>query len=432
MKKKIFLTATALLVGAVITGCGGSEKKEAQKSLEKPSITVWAWDKNFNVPIMEDAAKIYNEKNPNVEIKVIDYARLDIEQKLHASLSAGAVKALPDIVLIEDYSAQKYLTSYPGNFADLTNSMDFGNFANYKVATMTVDGKVHGVPFDSGVTGMFYRTDYLEAAGYKSEDLKDITWDKFIEIGKAVKEKTGKHFMSGGLYDDMGMIRYMMQSTGSWYFNEKGEIDFVNNEALKEAVTVLKKIKEADIIKITNGWGEWVGSINSGDTATITTGAWIIGSIKSAKDQEGKWAVAPTPKLNIEKSVNASNLGGSSWYILEKSPNRDLAVDFMKTIYAGDNGFYEKILTERGAIGTYLPSQSTKAYEEKDMFFGGQEIYQDFGKWIQTIPAINYGTYVGEADTAITGVLKYIIDGNITVEEGLEKAEKQLKSQLGK
>lgn len=431
MKKKLFLAATTLVAGTILVGCGSNSKKD-EVATKKPVLTVWAWDMNFNVPIMEEAAKVYNEKNPDVEIKVIDYARLDIEQKLHASLSAGAVRALPDIVLIEDYSAQKYLTSYPGNFADLTSSIDFKDFADYKVATMSVDNKVYGVPFDSGVTGMFYRTDYLEAAGYKSEDLQNITWDKFIEIGKAVKEKTGKSFMSGGLYDDMGMVRYMMQSSGSWYFNQAGEIDFVNNEALKEAVTTLKKIKDADIIKITNGWGEWVGSINSGDTATITTGAWIIGSIKSAADQEGKWAVAPTPRLSVSNSVNASNLGGSSWYIIEKSPNRDLAVDFMKTVYAGNNDFYEKILVDRGAIGTYLPSQATKAYEEKDRFFGGQEIYKDFGKWIKEIPAINYGTYVGEADTAVTGVLKFIIDGNISVEEGLERAERQLKSQLGK
>ncbi|MGL4998402.1 MAG: ABC transporter substrate-binding protein [Cetobacterium sp.] len=429
MKKKLYLTAAALIAGTILTGCGDSNKKEEKT---KPVLTVWAWDMNFNIPIMEEAAKNYNQKNPEVEIKVIDYARLDIEQKLHASLSAGAAKALPDIVLIEDYSAQKYLTSYPGNFADLTSKINFKDFADYKVATMTVENKVYGVPFDSGVTGMFYRTDYLEAAGYKAEDLQNITWDKFIEIGKDVKEKTGKYFMSGALYEDTGMIRYMMQSGGSWYFNQAGEIDFVNNEALKEAIVTLKKIKDADIIKITNGWGEWVGSVNSGDTATITTGAWIIGSIKSASDQEGKWAVAPIPKLKTKNSVNASNLGGSSWYILEKSKNKDVAIEFMKTIYGGDNNFYEKILVERGAIGTYLPSQATKAYEEKDKFFGGQKIYKDFGKWIQEIPAINYGTYVGEADTAIIGVLKFIIDGNISVEEGLEKAEKQLKSQLGK
>lgn len=43
---------------------------------------------------------------------------------------------------------------------------------------------MYGVPFDSGATGFYYRTDYLEQAGYSTADLEDITWNEFIEIGK--------------------------------------------------------------------------------------------------------------------------------------------------------------------------------------------------------------------------------------------------------
>ena len=49
----------------------------------------------------------------NVEIEIVDYAKSDIETKLHTNLSTGSTKNLPDIVLMEDYSAQKYLNSYP-------------------------------------------------------------------------------------------------------------------------------------------------------------------------------------------------------------------------------------------------------------------------------------------------------------------------------
>ena len=43
---------------------------------------------------------------------------------------------------------------------------------------------VLGIPFDSGVAGMFYRTDILEEAGYKSEDMQNITWNQFIEVSQ--------------------------------------------------------------------------------------------------------------------------------------------------------------------------------------------------------------------------------------------------------
>ena len=33
---------------------------------------------------------------------------------------------------------------------------------DYKLGVMTQDNKVYGVPFDSGVAALFYRTDYIE------------------------------------------------------------------------------------------------------------------------------------------------------------------------------------------------------------------------------------------------------------------------------
>jgi len=296
---------------------------------------------------------------------------------------------------------------------------------------MTLDGKVYGVPFDSGVSGLFYRTDYLEKAGYKSEDLNNITWDKFIEIGKKVKEKTGKAMIGFGL-DDGGLMRIMMQSAGKWYFDDKGNVNLSNNDALKEAFKTYKAIVDSGIIKKTSGWSEWVAAFNNGDTASVITGVWIIGSVKADKASSGKWKVATTPRLNIAGAVNASNLGGSSWYVLENSKNRDLAIDFLNQIYAGDIDFYQKILMDRGAVGTYLPAQSGAAYSKEDEFFSGQKVYTDFSGWIKAIPAINYGIYTYEADAAIFTVMPDVYSGKISIEDALEKAEEQLKNQINR
>jgi lactose/L-arabinose transport system substrate-binding protein len=296
---------------------------------------------------------------------------------------------------------------------------------------MTLEGKVYGVPFDSGVSGLFYRTDYLEKAGYKSEDLNNITWDKFIEIGKKVKEKTGKAMIGFDL-NDGGIMRIMMQSAGKWYFDAQGNVNLSNNDALKEAVKTYKAFADSGIIKQTSGWSEWVAAFNNGDVATVVTGVWIIGSVKADKTSSGKWKVATTPRLNIGGSVNASNLGGSSWYVLENSKNRDLAIDFLDKIYAGDIDFYQKILIDRGAVGTYMPAQSGAAYSSADAFFSGQKVYTDFSEWIKAIPAINYGVYTYEADAAIFSVMPDVYSGKISIEDALKKAEEQLKNQIKK
>ena len=441
MKKFLSLLLVASLVMALV-GCGQTkevketkeetkqtkEVKETKESTEKQKITIWAWDPNFNIAIMEKAKEIYGADNENVEIEIVDYAKGDLEQKLHTNLASGLTKGLPDIVLIEDYNSQKYLQSYPGSFEDLTGKISHSEFAPYKVELMSLEGKTYGVPFDSGVSGFYYRKDYLEEAGYEAADLENITWDQFIEIGKVALEKTG-HQMLALDPNDGGLMRVMMQSAGEWYYDADGNVSIANNEAIAESARIYKELFDAGITKPTAGWGEWVGAINSGDVASITTGVWITGSVKAGEGQSGLWAVAPTPKLNVEGAVNASNLGGSSWYVLSSSENKDVAVDFLNKVYGENVDFYQDILVERGAVGSYLPSQTGSAYTEADEFFGGQKVYEDFSTWMKEIPSLNYGLYTYEADSAIFSVMPEIYKGG-SIEEALKKAEEQLKSQI--
>lgn len=437
MKKVISLLLISVMLFSM-TSCGKkadesaskSDKTETETQAEKSGkITIWAWDPNFNVAIMNEAKTRYQKDNPKVEIEVVDLAKADLEQKLHTNLASGVKEGLPDVVLIEDYNAQKFLKSYPGAFADLTNKINYKDFADYKVSLMTVDGKIYGVPFDSGVAGLFYRTDYLEQAGYKSEDLNNITWDKFIEIGKKVKEKTGKA-MIGLDPNDGGLIRIMIQSAGQWYFDKDGNANLANNEVLKEAVKIFKTLYNSGIAKITNGWDEGCKAFNSGDVASVISGVWMTGSIKAETSQSGKWGVAPIPRLNIDGSVNASNLGGSSWYVLDSSKNKDVAIDFLNSIYAKDNDFYQKILVSNGAVGTYIPAQSGSAYSKPDEFFSGQKVYSDFSEWMKKIPSINYGQYTYEADSAIFALMPDIFSNKLSVDDALKKAEEQLKNQI--
>lgn len=428
MKKLVVVLAVAILAVA----CGKKEvAKEEAAPAGKKVVKVWAWDKNFNIYAMQQAEKKYEALHPDVDIQVVDYAQADIITKLNTSLSAGTTDGLPEIVLIEDYSAKKFITSYPGNFADLKGSIDHSKFASYKVEAMSDNGGIYGLPFDSGVTGFFYRKDLLEKAGFKAEDLNNITWDKYVEIGKAVKAKTGVDMVAGDMTGDAGLLRIMMQSAGKWYFDKDGNVSIANNDALKSAFKVMQAFKKNNTMKPTSGWGEWVGAINKSETASVVTGIWIMGSVKAATDQSGKWSVAATPKLaDVATSVNASNLGGSSWYVMEKSPNKDAAIDFLKTVWAGDDEFYQQILTDIGAMGTYLPSQSGASYSKADEFFGGQTVYQDFSKWVKEIPAVNYGSYVNEADAAVLNALKLVLEGKASIDDALKAAEEEVKAQI--
>jgi lactose/L-arabinose transport system substrate-binding protein len=391
-------------------------------------ITIWCWDPNFNVAVMREAGERYTKAHPETTFNIVDFAKADVEQKLQTGLASGASNALPDIVLIEDYGAQKFLQSFPGAFAPMSGKVDYSGFAPYKVELMTVDGETYGMPFDSGVTGLFYRRDYLEQAGFKPADLENITWDRYIEIGKAIEAKTGKKMTTQEL-NNGGMTRIMMQSAGKWYFTADGELDVTGNAALKGALEAQAKMVKAGIIKPATGWNDFVNAFTSGDVASVVTGVWITGTIKAQTAQAGKWGVAPTPRLDVEGATNASNLGGSSWYVIESSKEKDEAISFLSEIYGKDVEFYQKILADRGAVGSLTAARSGAVYQQADAFFGGEQVWQRFSDWLAKVPPVTYGIFTNELDNAVTANMQALIAGK-PADAVLKDIEAQAQTQI--
>jgi lactose/L-arabinose transport system substrate-binding protein len=393
------------------------------------NITVWAWDANFNGATMQQAFDRYQANNPDDTIDIQIFDKAAMEQKLQAQLASGQTAGLPDIVLIEDYRAQKYLLSFPGAFEPLTDKIDYSAFAPYKVEVATVDGQTYSVPFDSGVAGLFYRSDVLEEAGYTAADLEDITWDQLIEIGQGVKEKTGQTLLPIDP-NASDFFRMVMQSAGSWYFDADGNLTIADNPVFKSTLETYQRLLAAGISKPVNGWTEYTGSFTSGDTLATPTGVWMTATIKANPDQSGQWAVAPLPRLaDIPESVNASNLGGSSWYVLSSAPEKDKAIDFLATVWGQDVDFYQDILINQGAVGSLLAAREGEAYQASDEFFGGEPVWQNWSQWLGEIPSVKYGIFTEEADAAVVAQIPAITSGG-NIDEIIATIDSQVRQQV--
>lgn len=211
--------------------------------------------------------------------------------------------------------------------------------------------------------------------------------------------------------NDEALTSILLQSAGSWYITPDNKGNFVDNPAMTETLRVYKAIADSGIAKPVTGWSEFVGSFNAGDVATVVSGVWQIASIMDAQDQSGKWRVAPIPRLNVEGGVNASNEGGSSWFVLEESANKDMAIDFLASTMGSSTEFYERFLTENGGVGSFIPAFSSEVYNQKPEFFGGQAIYSDFTRWSTEVPGISLGMYTQEAKDALKNELPNILNG---------------------
>ncbi len=445
MKKKVI---SLMLIGAMVASMaacgsnGGSSDNKAAKgdtsateesgaSEGGNTLTVWTWDPAFNIPAIEEAANVYKADHPDFKLKVVETLSDDCETKLITAAESGDLSTLPDICLMQDNSYQKFVSIYPEAFVDLTDSgIDFSQFAAGKLSYSTVDGKNYGVPFDNGAVIGAYRTDYLEQAGYTIDDLTDIDWNRFIEIAKDVKAKTGKYMLSGQA-DSPDMVMEMLQSAGASLFDKDGKPAMTDNAALKECISIYQKLVKEGVYYEVNNWDDYVSSITNEQVAGVINGNWISATIMGMKDTSGKWAITNMPKLiETPNATNYSNNGGSSWYITSNCKNQDLAIDFLKSTFAGSVQLYENILPTTGAIGTYAPAGDSTAYQEPQEFWNNQPIFAKIVDFSLKTPTNNTSPYYYDGRNAIGTQIQNIMNG-ADVDQAIADAQAEVEFTMG-
>lgn len=457
MKKKLIAGLMSLcVITALLAGCGSkstaedatesatsetvTEEAGGEAEIEETasgeavddlsgSITIWCWDETFNVPAAQKAGEIFKGAHPNVDVVVEVVSQNDINTKLTAAAVSGDISELPDIVLENDRNVSKYVILYPDLFVTLDDTgINYDDFASYKVGYNTVNGQMYGVPFDSGVAVLALRTDIISECGYTVDDFTDITWSQFIEMGKEVYSKTGCNLLVDRA-DVAQLLNVMLQSTGSWYFDESGNVTIANNENIAKVFEVYKELVDNNIVALYNDGDGYNNALWSGTTAGVCQGCWVMSSIKKGDDQSGNWALTNIPKVDgIDSATNYSNNGGGSWMVINKE-NASVAKAFLAETFAGSVQLYNEILPETSAIATYLPAREAENYGLGDDFFGGQTVYQTIMSYASEVPQINYGLYSSEAYDAIATAMTKVLGGT-AVSAALQEAEETVSFQM--
>lgn len=423
MKKKLLAALLAGVMAFSFTACSPSndnkdDKKEDTKkeSTGSNKLTVWAWDQTFNIKAMQMAGELYAKDHPGFEVEVIETSSDDCQTKLTTCANAGDYSTMPDIVLMQDNSYQKFLKSYPDAFTDLTDcGIKWDDFAALKQSYSMKDDKHYGVPYDNGACAAFYRTDILKEAGYKIEDLTDITWSKFIEIGEDVHKKTGKYLLTS---ESTGgdVIMLMIQSCGANWVNEKGEAFIKGNEVGEKCIDLYAEMIKKGVVKLVNNWDEYVATVTKGEAAGVINGNWMNATIIRTKEQEGKWQITNLPKVDgVDTATNYANNGGSSWYVTSNCKDVDLAKDFLKSTFGSSTEFYDQILPATSGIACYLPAGESKVYNEGVKFYGDQPIYSTIVEYSSKIPEFTKTPFHYEAREAVNTAI-------ININEGKDKA----------
>lgn len=367
------------------------------------TLTVAAWDANFNIPALEAAAAAYQKSNPDFKLEINTVSgSSDVEGAVTRCAEAGDFSTLPDIVLFQDHYIQQYVTNYPDAWQDLEGAdIDWSDFGAEKLSYSTIDGKHYGAPVDNGTAIFAYRTDILEECGYTLDDVTGITWDRWLEIGKDVKEKTGKYLLSmDHSGDDLPYMFMQAEGLSQW---KDGNPDLVGNDTYQKILQVIVDGADAGVILLCNSWSEYTDESIVGDqVAGVMNGNWIIPTIKQVPENSGKWGLTTIPTLSGKEGYAAN--GGSSLYITSNCSKADLAKDFLAYTFGGGEGAidtYDAALKNGGVITCCISAGKSDVYQEPDEYFNGQPIYADIVKMGANVPAIEQNDYHYPLRTAI-------------------------------
>ncbi|WP_431218978.1 ABC transporter substrate-binding protein [Leifsonia xyli] len=435
-KRIAVLAAVAMSAAVALAGCSSSSSSSGSGDSAaacKPSGGKVTLDFTTWVPGMADVVKLWNQKNPDIQVKVQEgpngnngtYKNFFNEVKAGNAPDLGQVEydALPNFRVqnaLEDLSACSAVVKAKDQFVDWTwNQVSLGS-----------DKSVYGIPQDSGPMAMFYRKDLFEKNGIAIPK----TWDEYKEAAKKIRA-LGGYITNFSQTDINQFAGFVWQAGGQWFANDgkTWNVNLTGSESTKVADYWNGMIKDGLVSTVPAWTDEWNNAYNSGKAWTWNSAVWGANSISSgAPDTAGDWAVAPSPQWSAGDTA-AGDWGGSSVVAFTGSKHLYESTKFALWL----NTSSEALTALNKAANLYPATKDglkLPALQDGVAFYGGQKIYDVFAKASSEVkPDFTWGPTMTQTYADVADGFKGAVSGSGTLTDALKAAQestvKALKAQ---
>ncbi|MED4039552.1 sugar ABC transporter substrate-binding protein [Niallia taxi] len=325
MKKKWFIFGmTALLALGLLAGC-------SQKSSSSDSNVLTVWGMGDEVKQLPKMTEEFT-KETGIEVNIQSIPWASAHDKL---LTAVASKKGPDVLQMgttwmPEFQAAGALADM-GDYIDKYPNLKPDNFFEGSVETTQFDSKYYGIPWAAETRVLFYRTDILEAVGYKEAPK---TWEELRDAAKKLSER-GENMYGLNVDAKEQTLGFMFARQNGSALVSEGKPLF-NEKAFTEAVSYLNDFIEKGYAP-KQDLGMDVSQTFSGDAIVpmFISGPWMVKAVNdTVQGIEGKWATAVLPSGSDN---NLSSLGGSNLTIFEHSKKKDEAAQFIDFMMKKEN-----------------------------------------------------------------------------------------------
>lgn len=313
--KRMVAAVCAAGVMVAVAGCGEHDNRT--------QISVWSWE-----PSMAALIADFEARNPDIYVTQIGTADYS---KLNSAIQDGY--GTPDVVQLEYFALPQYAVS--GQLRDLTSrTTNYGSFYTPgSWSSVQLDGRVYGVPMDSGPMAFFYNQDVFEQAGVDAAKIR--TWDDYYRAAKKLKENGVYIAADDG---DASFYNAMIWLAGGRPYNTSHDgkevsITLDTDTGTQEFTRFWQQMIDEDLVNTRlDTWSDdWKQALGSGTVASLFAGAWMPSLLLAdVPGTAGLWRVAQMPTAH-DNLTNAEN-GGSALGVLSSSRRPEASWRFIEYV----------------------------------------------------------------------------------------------------
>lgn len=438
-KKLVSVLLTAAMAVTALAGCGGSGNEADTPSSDEAAVSTgssvvsgsedaetvlkWAiWDAKKAL-YWQAIADAYTEQHPDVRIEMTDLGSSDYGTVLATELSGSGSEF--DVVTIKDVPGYATLVS-KGVLEPLSDRVeaDGVDLSLYNGITeqVTVDGQLYQFPFQSDFWVLYYNKDLFDDAGV-DYPTNDMTIEEYDALARSVtQEGFGDEQVYGAHY-------HTWRSAVQLFGILDGNYDFT-----KEYYEMVKKQEEDGVCRTyidTNASQlHYSAAFSEGNTATMNMGTWYITTIISSlasgeydKDLVGNWGMVKYPHPEgVEAGTTLGTVTGLA--IPTSSKNKDAAWDFIKFAGSEEGAM---VLAQLGNFPAIMSDEVIDTLTSIDGF-PQDEGSKEAMKTVQVYLEAPYADNISEINTILDTYHKDIMNGDTSIEDGIEKMNKEISS----
>ncbi len=451
MKKKfVSILMIAAMTATMLAGCGGSdtsdnadatassgstaatETGETSDSDEAEAVTLqWAvWDLETTT-YWSALAEAYMAENPNVTIEMVDLGSSDYMTVLATELSGSDTEF--DVVTIKDVPGYATLVQKNAILAlDDYIEADGVDLSLYAGTTdqVTVDGSLYELPFRNDFWVLYYNKDVFDAAGV-DYPTNDMTWEEYDELARAVTDTTYGSQVYGAHYHTWRSCIGLMGVLDGEHSILDGEYSFMKEYyemvLAEEADGVCRTYSDLS----TEGL-HYSAAFSSGDTAMMNNGSWFISTLISNlasgeydSDLCGNWGIVKYPHAEgVEAGSTLGTITGIAITTATDVP--DAAWDFVEWV-SGTEG--AAVMASTGNFPAIMTDEAMETITSLEGFPTDENSIEalEVSNLYLEVP---YAENVSEINSVLDTYHAMIMNGEVTVDEGIEGMNEEVQAIL--